>query len=212
MLSKKQRPVFPTDGYSLYYDKTGDAKLLSLNCWESGPNNFALWLELMARLMEGRPCATYIEQWNYDSKREIKNKTEIVYSAAFPALFAQEHPEADGAHVRLTDGWKEIVSFGTGADREMLEALYLPGTVPEWMPHCCVPTLYALERLPDCRTLAEAKACIGQPGLFALEYDICEDWADITLPDEETQAFAVKTIQEILSAHGKMLCMLDAES
>ena len=93
MLSKKQRPVFPTDGYSLYYDKTGDAKLLSLNCWEPGPNNFALWLELMERLMEGRACATYIEQWSYDSKREIKNKTEIIYSATFPAFFAQEHPE-----------------------------------------------------------------------------------------------------------------------
>ena len=94
---------------------------------------------------------------------------------------------------------------------EMLEALYLPGTVPEWMAHCCVPTLYALERLPACRTLAEAKACIGQPGLFTLEYDICEDWADITLPDEETEVFVIKTIQEVLAAHGNTLCMLDTE-
>ena len=122
MLSKKQRPVFPTDGYSLYYDKTGDAKLLSLNCWEPGPNNFALWLELMERLMEGRACAKYIEQWSYDSKREIKNKTEIIYSATFPAFFAQEHPEEDSKRVRLTDGWKEIISIGAGADMEMLEA------------------------------------------------------------------------------------------
>ena len=36
-------------------------------------------------------------------------------------------------------------------------------------------------------------------------YGIDEDWLDITLPDEQTKQFVMKTIRAVLSAHGKSL-------
>ena len=38
-----------------------------------------------------------------------------------------------------------------------------------------------------------------------MSYDSCENWLDITLPDEETKQFVMKTIRAVLSAHGKSL-------
>ena len=46
---------------------------------------------------------------------------------------------------------------------------------------------------------------VQQPGLFSIYYDIDEDWLDMTLPDEETKRFVIKTIREIMTAHGKSL-------
>ena len=46
---------------------------------------------------------------------------------------------------------------------------------------------------------------VQQPGLFSIYYDIDEDWLDMTLPDEETKRFVLKTIREIMTAHGKSL-------
>ena len=56
-----------------------------------------------------------------------------------------------------------------------------------------------------CKTLDEVRAYTKQPGLFSIYYDIDEDWLDMTLPDEETKQCVIKTIREIMTAHGKSL-------
>lgn len=65
--------------------------------------------------------------------------------------------------------------------------------------------MYALKELPVCKTLDEVRAYTKQPGLFSIYYDIDEDWLDMTLPDEETKQCVIKTIREIMTAHGKSL-------
>ena len=197
-------------GLSVYQEKGVD--MLSLACWEKKPRDFALWLEIWQALMEGRPCLTYEECWNCACKREAKGKTEITYDETFVMHFGREQLDDSKTHARLTDGWKEIYSVGTGIDRQMLAAKYLDYAEERYGPWNCATTLYALKDLSMCRTLEEARAYTKQPGLFSAYYDIDENWLDITLPDEETHAFVVKTIQEVLSSHGKTLCMLDAES
>lgn len=42
-------------------------------------------------------------------------------------------------------------------------------------------------------------------GFISMSYDSCENWLDITLPDEQTKQFVMKTIRAVLSAHGKSL-------
>ena len=54
-------------------------------------------------------------------------------------------------------------------------------------------------------TYEQVKAAVQQPGLFSIYYDIDEDWLDMTLPDEETKQCVIKTIREIMTAHGKSL-------
>ena len=54
-------------------------------------------------------------------------------------------------------------------------------------------------------TYEKVKAAVQQPGLFSIYYDIDEDWLDMTLPDEKTKRFVLKTIREIMTAHGKSL-------
>lgn len=58
-------------------------------------------------------------------KREVKRKTEITYDETFVTHFGREHLDDRKTHTRLTDGWKEIYSVGTGIDRQMLDAKYL---------------------------------------------------------------------------------------
>ncbi len=38
-----------------------------------------------------------------------------------------------------------------------------------------------------------------------MSYDSDENWLDMTLPDEQTKQFVIKTIRAILTAHGKEL-------
>ena len=138
-------------------------------------------------------------------KREVKRKTEITYDETFVTHFGREHLDDSKMYTRLTDGWKEIYSVGTGIDRQMLDAKYLDYVEERYGPWNCATTLYALKNLSMCRTLEEARACTKQPGLLSACYDIDEDWLDITLPDEQTKQFVIETIRAVLSAHGKSL-------
>ena len=119
--------------------------------------------------------------------------------------FGREHLDDSKTHTRLTDGWKEIYSVGTGIDRQMLDTKYLDYVEERYGPWNCATTLYALKDLSMCRALEEARACTKQPGLFSACYDIDEDWLDITLPDEQTKQFVIETIRAVVSAHGKSL-------
>ena len=138
-------------------------------------------------------------------KREVKRKTAITYDETFVTHFGRKHLDDSKTHTRLTDGWKEIYSVGTGIDRQMLDAKYLDYVEERYGPWNRATTLYALKDLSMCRTLEEARACTKQPGLLSACYDIDEDWLDITLPDEQTKQFVIETIRAVLSAHGKSL-------
>ena len=138
-------------------------------------------------------------------KSEVKRKLEITYDETFVMHFGREHLDDRKTHTRLTDGWKEIYSVGTGIDRQMLDAKYLDYVEERYGPWNCATTLYALKDLSMCSTLEEARTCTKQPGMISACYDIDEDWLDITLPDEQTKQFVIETIRAVLSAHGKSL-------
>lgn len=195
----------PHEDYHIdVYQKDG-VDMLSLACWETKPRNFALWLEVMERLMAGKPCITYEEGWNSCTQNWEMKRTEITYYETFAMRYGQEHLLDSQTHTRLTDGWKEIFSVGTGMDRAMLDTKYFDYAEECYGPWNSATTVYALKELPVCKTLDEVRAYTKQPGLFSIYYDIDEDWLDMTLPDEETKRFVLKTIREIMTAHGKSL-------
>ncbi len=203
-LFTKYEPTPHEDYHVNLYQKDG-VDMLSLACWETKPRNFALWLEVLERLMAGRLCATQVEQWNYSEKREERRRTEITYCETFPMRYGQEHLLDSKTHTRLTDGWKELIGVGTGIDRAMLEEMYSDNGEELGIPWVCALTLFALKDPPEEMSYEAVKAATQQPGLFSIYYDIDEDWLDMTLPDEETKQFAIKTIREIMLAHGKTL-------
>ena len=195
----------PHEDYHIdVYQKDG-ADMLSLLRWERGQRNYAFWLEVMERLMAGRLCATQVEQWSCIEKQEERRRTEITYCETFPMRYGQEHLLDSKTHTRLTDGWKEIFSVGTGMDRAMLDTKYFDYAEECYGPWNSATTVYALKELPVCKTLDEVRVYTKQPGLFSIYYDIDEDWLDMTLPDEETKQCVIKTIREIMTAHGKSL-------
>ncbi len=195
----------PHEDYHIdLYQKDG-ADMLSLLRWERGQRNYAFWLEVMERLMAGRLCATQVEQWSCIEKQEERRRTEITYCETFPMRYGQEHLLDSKTHTRLTDGWKEIFSVGTGMDRAMLDTKYFDYAEECYGPWNSATTVYALKELPVCKTLDEVRVYTKQPGLFSIYYDIDEDWLDMTLPDEETKQCVIKTIREIMTAHGKSL-------
>lgn len=206
------REEMPHEDFGLSIFQENGVDMFSLACWEEKPRDFSLWLEIWQALMAGRACLTCEESRNCVSRREVKRKTEIIYEETFAMHFGREHPDDSKTHTRLTDGWKEIYSVGTGIDRQMLAAKYLDYAEERYGPWNGTTTLYALKNRPACRTLEEAKACIKQPGLFSAYYDIDEDWLDITLPDEKTREFVLKTIRGCLDAHGKTLWVQGQEA
>ena len=119
--------------------------------------------------------------------------------------YGQEHLLDSQTHTRLTDGWKELIGVGAGTDRAMLEEMYSDDGEELGIPWVCTLTLFALKDPPEEMTYEKVKAAVQQPGLFSIYYDIDEDWLDMTLPDEETKRFVLKTIREIMTAHGKSL-------
>ena len=153
------------------------------------------------------PCVSHVECWSYRDKREDGRKTEIFYKNTFPMCYAQDHLRDHAAHTLLTDGWKDIYSVGTGIDRQMIETLYAEEDLKTigWTPYDCTPNFFALKSLPEPVTFDAIKESTSQPGLYSMSYDSCENWLDITLPDEETKQFVMKTIRAVLSAHGKSL-------
>ena len=195
----------PHEDYHIdVYQKDG-VDMLSLLRWERGQRNYAFWLEIMERLMAGRLCATQVEQWSCIEKREERRRTEITYCETFPMRYGQEHLLDSKTHTRLTDGWKELIGVGAGTDRAMLEEMYSDDGEKLGIPWVCTLTLFALKDPPEEMTYEKVKAAVQQPGLFSIYYDIDEDWLDMTLPDEETKRFVLKTIREIMTAHGKSL-------
>ena len=140
-------------------------------------------------------------------KREVKRKTEITYDETFVTHFGREHLDDSKTHTLLTDGWKDIYSVGTGIDRQMIETLYAEEDLKTigWTPYDCTPNFFALKSLPEPVTFDAIKESTSQPGLYSMSYDSCENWLDITLPDEQTKQFVMKTIRAVLSAHGKSL-------
>ena len=140
-------------------------------------------------------------------KREDGRKTEIFYKNTFPMCYAQDHLRDHAAHTLLTDGWKDIYSVGTGIDRQMIETLYAEEDLKTigWTPYDCTPNFFALKSLPEPVTFDAIKESTSQPGLYSMSYDSCENWLDITLPDEQTKQFVMKTNRAVLSAHGKSL-------
>ena len=155
--------------------------------------------------MAGRLCATQVEQWSCIEKREERRRTQITYCETFPMRYGQEHLLDSKTHTRLTDGWKELIGVGAGIDRAMLEEMYSDDGEELGIPWVCTLTLFALKDPPEEMTYEKVKAAVQQPGLFSIYYDIDEDWLDMTLPDEETKRFVLKTIREIMTAHGKSL-------
>ena len=119
--------------------------------------------------------------------------------------YGQEHLLDSKTHTRLTDGWKELIGVGAGIDRAMLEEMYSDDGEELGIPWVCTLTLFALKDPPEEMTYEKVKAAVQQPGLFSIYYDIDEDWLDMTLPDEETKQCVIKTIREIMTAHGKSL-------
>lgn len=200
------REQTPHEDFGLSIFQENGVDMFSLACWEVGPRGFSLWLEIFEALMAGRLCVSRVECWSYRDKREDGRKTEIFYKNTFPMCYAQDHLRDHAAHTLLTDGWKDIYSVGSGIDRQMLETLYTEDSeTTGWTPYDCTPSFFALERLPEPVTFDAVKESTGQPGLYSLCYDSCEDWLDITLPDEKTREFVLKTIRDCLSAHGKTL-------
>lgn len=195
----------PHEDYHIdLYQKDG-VDMLSLLRWERGQRNYAFWLEIMERLMAGRLCATQVEQWSCIEKREERRRTQITYCETFPMRYGQEHLLDSKTHTRLTDGWKELIGVGAGIDRAMLEEMYSDDGEELGIPWVCTLTLFALKDPPEEMTYEKVKAAVQQPGLFSIYYDIDEDWLDMTLPDEETKQCVIKTIREIMTAHGKSL-------
>ena len=195
----------PHEDYHIdVYQKDG-VDMLSLLRWEHGQRNFALWLEVMERLMAGKPCITYEEGWNSCTRNWEMKRTEITYYETFAMHYGQEHLLDSETHTRLTDGWKELIGVGTGIDRAMLEEIYSDNGEELGIPWVCALTLFALKDPLEEMSYEAVKAATQQPGLFSIYYDIDEDWLDMTLPDEETKQFVIKTIREIMLAHGKTL-------
>ena len=155
--------------------------------------------------MAGKPCITYEEGWNCCTRNWSTKKTEIIYHDTFSMHYGQEHLLDSQTHMRFTDGWKETFSVGTGIDRAMLDTKYFDYAEECYGPWNSATTVYALKERPVCKTLDEVRAYTKQPGLFSIYYDIDEDWLDMTLPDEKTKRFVLKTIREIMTAHGKSL-------
>ena len=181
--------------------------MFSLARWEVGPHGYSLWLEIWQALMAGQLCVSHVECWSYRDKREEGRKTEIFYKNTFPMCYAQDHLRDHAAHTLLTDGWKDIYSVGTGIDRQMIKTLYTEEVLKTigWTPYDCTPSFFALKSLPEPVTFDTIKESAGQPGLYSMCYDSCENWLDITLPDEQTKQFVIETIRAVLSAHGKSL-------
>ena len=121
--------------------------------------------------------------------------------------YAQDHLRDHAAHTLLTDGWKDIYSVGTGIDRQMIETLYAEEDLKTigWTPYDCTPNFFALKSLPEPVTFDAIKESTSQPGLYSMSYDSCENWLDITLPDEQTKQNDIETNRAVLSAHGKSL-------
>ena len=69
----------PHEDYHIdLYQKDG-ADMLSILRWERGQRNYAFWLEVMERLMAGKPCITYEEGWNSCTRNWEMKRTEITY-------------------------------------------------------------------------------------------------------------------------------------
>lgn len=65
--------------------------MLSILRWERGQRNYAFWLEVMERLMAGKPCITYEEGWNSCTRNWEMKRTEITYYETFAMHYGQEH-------------------------------------------------------------------------------------------------------------------------
>ena len=203
----QKRDATSGEDFGLIVFQREGVDMFSLACWEEKPRDFALWLEIWQALMAGRLCVSHVECWSYRDKREDGRKTEIFYKNTFPMCYAQDHLRDHAAHTLLTDGWKDIYSVGTGIDRQMIETLYAEEDLKTigWTPYDCTPNFFALKSLPEPVTFDAIKESTSQPGLYSMSYDSCENWLDITLPDEQTKQFVMKTIRAVLSAHGKSL-------
>lgn len=203
-----KHPEIPKADYILtVYQEDGTEKV-SLVGWDAPTGESSVYLELMSSLTDGMPCITYIEQWERCWKSESRKKTEIRYYETFPARFAQEYPARTRTHTRLTDGWRDIFSVGIGADREMLEALYVDEMASPWL---CATTLYGYKTLPEHKTLKEIKAQIMEDRELFIEYTYDENWLDITLPDRAAQVLTYELIKEHLAALGKTV-LLDGDA
>lgn len=195
----------PHEDYHIGLYQEDGVDMLTLARWERWPGNYSFLLEVLERLMAGRLCATQVKQWNCIEKREERRRTEITYCETFPMRYGQEHLLDSQTHMRLTDGWKELIGVGAGIDRAMLEAMYGDYGKEMDAPWICTLMLFALKAPPEEMTYEAVKAATQQPGLFSIYHDIDEDWLEMTLPDEETKQFVLKTIREIMTAHGKTL-------